>query len=161
MYRMEVDFKDAVIGADREVTLPEGRKLQIKIPPGVESGQKLRLKGFGEIELHVRESPTFHRKGRDIEIGIPVSLFEAILGAEVRVPTVDGAVLLKIPPSSNTGTRLRVRGKGVGAPGSRGDEIVSLSVVLPEGEDPDLQNKIAEWSRTHSYNPREKLENAS
>jgi len=161
VYRMEVDFKDAVLGAEREVTLPEGRKLQIKIPPGVESGQKLRLKGFGEIELHVRESPVFHRNGRDIEIEIPVSLSEAILGAEIRVPTVDGAVLLKIPPSSNSGTRLRIRGKGVGASGLRGDEIVTLTVVLPETTDADLRDKIAEWSLTHSYNPREKLENTS
>ena len=161
LYRMEVEFKDAVLGAEREVTLPEGRKLQIKIPPGVESGQRLRLKGFGEIELTVRPSPIFHRKGRDIEIEIPVSLSEAVLGAEARIPTVDGAVLLKIPPGSNSGTRLRVRGKGIGAPGSRGDEIVSLTLVLPEKIDPDLHEKITEWSRTHSYNPREKLESAS
>ena len=159
-YRMDIDFKDAIIGATREVTLPDGKTLQIKIPAGVVNGQRLRLKGQGEIELHIRDSNLFHRAGKDITIEVPVSLSEAVLGSEIRIPTVDGAVLLKIPPGSNTGTKLRVRGKGVRSATEPGDEIVSLTVILPEVVDPQLREAIANWSQTHSYNPRERLDRA-
>lgn len=153
-YQLEVDFRDAVLGTTREVTFPDGRKVQVKIPPGTRDGQKLRLTGHGIVRIHVRPSSKFTRHGRDLETELPISLTEAVLGGEVRVSTVEGAVLLKIPRGSNTGTQLRIRGKGVPEGRTRGDQIVTLKVMLPEPIGPSLENAIREWSKTHSYSPR-------
>jgi DnaJ-class molecular chaperone len=171
-YRLEVDFRDAILGAEREITLPGGKKLSVKIPAGIETGKKLRFKGLGEpgvgkgspgdayVEITVRPSKVYQREGKNLSMELPVSLHEAILGAEVRVPTLDSAVLLKIPPGSNTGSKLRVRGKGVSAASAadRGDLIVTLKVVLPTNIDPELKAAMEAWSKNHSYNPREDLE---
>lgn len=158
LYRLEIDFREAVLGTLKRVTLPEGKTIQIRIPPGVEDGQRLHLKGYGELEVLVKPSSFFRRKGKNIEIEVPVSLGEAVLGAEIRVPTVDGAVLLRLPPGSNSGSRFRIQGKGVGSEGSRGDEIVSIQVVLPKQIDPELKKAVTDWSLAHPYNPREELE---
>jgi DnaJ-class molecular chaperone len=167
-YSLEVDFKDAVLGAEKEITLPTGRKLKVNIPAGIDSGTKLRLKGLGEpgfgkaaagdayVEITVRPSPQFKRVDKNLEIELPISLVEAILGGEVRVPTLESPVLMKVPKGSDTGTKLRVRGKGVGSPSStdRGDLIVSLKVVMPPKIDTELEDAIQKWSQNHSYDPR-------
>jgi DnaJ-class molecular chaperone len=170
LYHMEVDFKDSILGADREITLPHGKKLQIKIPPGINSGKRLRFRGQGGpgaggappgdayIEITVKPLTGFTRVGNNVESELPISFIEGILGAEVQVPTLEGSVLLKIPPGVSTGSRLRIRGKGVAsankADASPGDQIVILKVVLPKQVDPELQATLRAWGGKYSYNPR-------
>lgn len=167
-YSLQIDFKEAVLGAKRDLTLPNGKRLKINIPPGVKNGTTLRFSGEGEpgigggppgdayITLQVTESGSFHRVDQDLEMQLPVSLSEAILGGEVQVPTVEGAVTLKIPPGVNTGTRLRVRGNGVreAISGRRGDLYAIVQVMLPDQIDPELKEAIREWSERHPYKPR-------
>lgn len=168
-FRLDVDFLDAVKGAERRLALPDGKRLKVKIPPGSEDGQTLRLKGQGGpgmnggaagdafIEIHVRPHPTFQRKGRDILVDLPITLDEAILGAKIEVPTIDGQVTMSVPAGSNTGSRLRLKGKGVHHHGgARGDQYVTLKVVLPDPPDPALREMIADWAKAHSYDVRGK-----
>lgn len=165
--RLAVDFLDAVNGATQEVELPTGRRLRITIPPGSKDGQVLRLKGQGQpgigggargdlnVELAVGEHPVFRREGDDIHAEVAVTLPEAVLGGKIEVPTVDGPVTMSVPPHSNTGTRLRLRGKGVPrADGGRGDQYITLQVVLPEAPDRDLEALVREWSAKHPYRVR-------
>ncbi len=167
---LEIDFLDAVKGTVREVTLQGGKRLAVTIPPGSEDGHVLRLKGQGppglgggpagdvNIELKVQSHPYFTRRGKDIYAEVPVTLPEAVLGAKIDVPTVDGPVTLSVPKGSNSGTHLRLRGKGVPTQGGhRGDQYVILKVVLPETPDPELTHFLEEWSSRHSYHVRERL----
>jgi DnaJ-class molecular chaperone len=174
LYRLEVDFKDAALGAQREITLPTGKKLLITIPPGVSSGTKLRFKkqggpgvnggapGDAYVEILVKDLPGFTRVGNNIETELPLSFQEAILGAEVKVQTIDGSVLLQVPAGTSTGSRLRIRGKGIkAASGSssssvaeRGDQIVIIKIVLPKIIDPALQEAVRGIGTQFSYNPR-------
>lgn len=168
-YRLELDFLDSVNGGERQITLPDGASLDVKIPAGARDGQILRLRGKGGpgvgdgppgdalIEIAVRSHRLFAREGDDIRLELPVSLSEAVLGAKVRVPTPSGAVTMTVPKGSNTGTALRLRGKGVRrADGGAGDELVTLKVVLPEKPDPELERFVAQWPA--AYNPREAME---
>lgn len=168
-HRLEVDFLDAVNGASREIVLGDGRRLKVTIPPGTVDGHVLRLRGQGApgiqggpagdllLEIRVRPHPRFQRKGADIYAELPVTLAEAVLGAKIEVPTVDGPVSLSIPPGANTGMRLRVRGKGVpiGA-GKRGDHYVTLQVMLPERSDPELERFVRDWAQRRPYRVRER-----
>lgn len=143
-YSLDVDFLDAVIGATRRLALPDGKGLDVRIPAGIEDGQILRLKGQGGpgrdgapsgdalIELHIRPHRHFRRDGDDIALDLPVTLAEAMLGAKVSAPTPMGAVNLSVPPKSDTGTKLRLRGRGIPAHAGRpaGDLYVTLRVVL-------------------------------
>lgn len=167
LYQMSVDFKASVLGAESEIVLSNGKKLVVKIPPGVETGSKLRFKQQGEpgvdkglagdayIEITVRPLHGFKRVGRDIETEVSVSFIEALLGAEIKVPTVSGSVLLKIPTGANTGSRLRLSGKGVAIGPDRGDQIVVLKVLMPKKVDPELESIVRGWGEKYSYNPRE------
>ena len=159
-YSLDVDFLDAVNGGTRTVTLPDGSTLDVKIPPGTRDGQVLRLRGkgqpgFGEappgdalIEVHVRPHPLFRREGDDIQIDLPISVRDAVLGGKLRVLTPTGTVTMTIPKWSNTGAKLRLKGKGILRPdGSRGDEFVTLKIMLPEKPDPELERCIAQWQR--------------
>lgn len=167
-HRLTVDFLDAVKGGTRTVTLPQGKQLNVTIPPGSEDGQVLRLKAQGSpgsgggpagdvhVELSVRPHPTFTRAGKDIQSELPVTLHEALFGGKAGVPTIDGTVTLTIPKGSNSGTRLRLKGKGAPAPGGgRGDHYVTLKVMLPDSPDPDLLELVEEWSRRHPYRVRD------
>ncbi|MEO5970784.1 MAG: J domain-containing protein [Bdellovibrionia bacterium] len=166
LYQMEVDFKDSILGADREITLPTGKKLQIKIPPGIDTGKRLRFRGQGGpsagkgpsgdayIEVTVRPLAGFRRIDNNVESDLPISFIEGILGAEVQVPTLDGSVILKVPPGVSTGSRLRIRGKGVASAKDPGDQIVVLKVVLPKQINPELQEAVRAWEGKYSYNPR-------
>jgi len=98
----------------------------------------------------------FRREGSDIHIELPVTLPEAVLGATVTVPTIHGDVALKVPPGSNSGSTLRLRGKGIGAPESKGDQYVKLRVVLPEPLDPSLTAFLERWAPKHAYELRGK-----
>jgi len=167
-YALTVDFLDAVNGATRQIQLPDGAQLSVRIPPGLRDGQILRLKGKGQpglgdapagdalVEVTVRPHPRFRRKGNDIEIDLSVSLPEAVLGAKVPAPTVTGQVNVTVPPGANTGTVLRLKGRGVPARGrhAAGDQLVRLQVMLPAKIDPDLERLVREWAADHSYDPR-------
>ncbi len=169
-YTLEVDFLEAANGLTRRVTLADGKTLDVTIPPGTEDGQTLRLKGQGQpgiggagpgdafIEIHIKPHPLFTRVGNDVHVELPVTLPEAVLGGSVNLPTVDGKVALKIPAGSNTGTVLRLKGKGIlsQATRQRGDQLVKLRVVLPDQVDPELKEFIEGWSTTHGYDPRSK-----
>ncbi|MCO5148988.1 MULTISPECIES: DnaJ C-terminal domain-containing protein [unclassified Shinella] len=167
-YHLEIGFADSIAGATRRITLPDGSTLDVKISPGLVSGQTIRLKGKGApgfgtggpgdalIEVEVLSDPRFTRDGDDITIELPISLSEAVLGGRVRVPTATGAVVMAVPKGSNTGSRLRLKGKG--APkrgGGFGDQFVKLKVVLPNPPDPELEAFIANWEKGKSFNPRE------
>lgn len=170
-YRLELDFLDAVNGARRQVTMPDGSVLDVSIPAGTRDRQILRLRGKGMaghndgppgdalVEITVRPHRIFTRKGDDIHVELPVSLREAVLGGKVNVPTPAGAVAMTVPKWTNTGSVLRLRGKG--APrgdGSRGDEYVTLKVMLPAKPDPELETLIAQWRPAASDNPRQTME---
>jgi DnaJ-class molecular chaperone len=173
-YRLEVDFLDAVNGATRTIGLGEGKTLDIKIPPGTRDGQTLRLRGHGQpgeggaeagdalIEIEVRPHPFFVRDGDDIRLDLPISLREAVEGGKVRVPTPSGPVSATIPPWSNTGKQLRLRGKGVprrkGAPG---DLYVTLRIVLPDKPDEALESFVSGWEEGKAQHPRAQMEGAS
>lgn len=159
---MDVDFIDAVNGAKRRVQLSDGRTLDVAIPPGVQDGQVLRLKSQGGpgvqggppgdalVELKVKPHPHFRREGDDIHIDFQVSITEAIEGARIQVPTPSGPVTVSIPEGANTGTKLRLKGKGIGG---QGDQFVRLLVMLPESPDDDLKKFVKKWSK-RDYTPQ-------
>lgn len=166
-FSLDVDFVDAMTGAKKRLTLPGGRSLDVNIPAGISDGQTIRLKGQGGqssggkngdalIEVKIKTHPMFRREGQNIYVELPVSLKEAILGAKVEVPTVHGTLTVSVPKGSNTGSRLRLKGKGVAATKGKpaGDQYVALQVVLPKKPDTDLESFLKGWSNT--YNPREK-----
>lgn len=167
-YTMEVSFLEAVNGTKKRVTMPDGKTLDIAIPAGLNEGQVLRLRnqgmpglgggGAGDayVEIRVSTDPTFRRRGRNIHMDLPIALHEAVLGAKVRVPTVGSAVTMTVPPGSNNGDTLRLKGKGVPATSgqSAGDQIVTLRVQLPKEPDDELKSFLAEWATSHAYDPR-------
>jgi DnaJ-class molecular chaperone len=166
-YSLLIDFAESIAGADKRLTLPDGGTLDVTIPPGLVDGQILRLRGKGApgtgtgghgdalIEVEVRPDLRFTRDGDDISLELPISLAEAVLGGRIRVPTPTGEVTMTLPKGSNTGTTMRLKGKG--APhhgGGHGDEFVKLRVVLPKGPDPELEAFVSKWDRK-AFNPRE------
>jgi DnaJ-class molecular chaperone len=167
-YSLPIDFIDAAKGARKRVTVGEGRTIDLTIPPGVHDRQMLRLKGQGMpgfeggppgdayVEVHIQPHALFERKDNNVHIELPVSLAEAVLGGRIEVPTIDGPVTMTIPKGSNTGTTLRLRGKGIVDPktGQRGDQYVRLKVVLPRTADPELEEFVRRWSPSHGYDPR-------
>jgi DnaJ-class molecular chaperone len=170
-YSMEIDLKDAVIGAEREISLNEGKRLKVKIPAGITNGTKLRFNNQGNpgmgngkygdayVEIIIKPSNIFKVNGNNLEIEIPLSLDEAINGAKIKIPIIEGTLMLTIPPGVNTGSKLRIKEKGIPAGKGmvRGDQIVILRVVLPEKMDIELKDFIKNWSKTHFYNPREEV----
>jgi len=164
-----VSFSEAALGATRRVTLPDGRDLDIRIPTGLKDGQQIRLKGQGApganggpagdvlLTVSVAAHPYFVRDGNDLRLDLPITLKEAVLGGKVTVPTLTGHVALTVPPNSNSGAVLRLKGKGV--PGksadAAGDLYVKLVVSLPDKPDTALHDFVAQWST--DYDPRAKL----
>jgi DnaJ-class molecular chaperone len=168
-YELAVDFLDAVNGATKTITLPGGGALQVTIPPGVEDGRILRLRGKGApspgegapgdalVQIVVTPHRTFTREGDDIHVELPITVKEAALGGEVRAPTTTGSVMLKIPKRSNTGDVLRLRGKGVKKRDGAGDELVKLKVMMPTEPDPELEAFLAGWKPSSTYDPRKEM----
>jgi DnaJ-class molecular chaperone len=167
-YHLPIEFVESITGANRRLTLPDGDTLDVTIPPGLEDGQILRLRGKGApgagtggpgdalIEVEVRPDRRFSREGDDISLEVPISLSEAVLGGRIRVPTPTGDVTMTVPKGSNTGTTMRLKGKG--APrrgGGYGDQFVKLKVVLPKNPGPELEAFIANWAGGKTFNPRE------
>jgi DnaJ-class molecular chaperone len=171
-YRLSLDFLDAINGGKQHISLPDGTTLDVTIPPGTRDGQILRLRGKGRpgrnggpagdalIEIEVRPHAVFTLKGDDIYAEVPITLREAVLGGKISVPTPTGAVTMTVPKWSNTGTVLRLRGKG--APRvdkTRGDEYVTLKIMLPEKPDPELERFVAQWQTARNDNaPRTRME---
>jgi len=170
-YSLEVPFLDAVRGGETRITLPDGANLAVKIPRGLEDGQTLRLRGKGApglgggpagdalVTVFVRAHPVFRRIGDDIELTLPITFEEAILGGKVTVPTIDGNVGLTIPAGASSGRVLRLRGRGVARAGrdTRGDQKVELTIVVPKDTDPELRDFLTEWRKTHPSDPRADL----
>jgi DnaJ-class molecular chaperone len=159
--KIKVGFLEAARGGKHRVTFSDGRNIDISIPAGIEAGQKLRLKDAkaGEIylEIEIEPHPVFTRKDKDIHVDIPVTLIEAVLGATITVPTIHGAVALKVPRGSNSGATLRLKGKGITANGASGDQFVKLRVTLPDPPDPELVKFLERWSQGHAYEVRGKM----
>lgn len=154
-YRLAVQFIDAATLAPQRITLADGKSIELKLPPGLESGTVMRLKGKGqagpggagdaEVTIDVRPHPFFTRAGDDVRLDLPVSLKEAVTGGKIRVPTVDGPVMLAIPPGSSSGRMLRLKGKGfTRKDGTRGDQLVMLMIDVP-GDDAALNAFAADW----------------
>lgn len=169
-YHLTVDFIEAANGATKHVSMTNGKRLSVTIPPGTDDGRVLRLKGQGMaglgggadgdalIEVTVQPHTLFHRDRHDIVIDLPVTLPEAVLGAKIEVPTIDGSVNVSVPAGSNTGTRLRLKGKGLATgpkgEGARGDQHVVLRVHLPPKGDEDFKTMIEEWAEKNPYTVR-------
>jgi DnaJ-class molecular chaperone len=170
-YILTTDFLDAVNGATRRLTLPDGRTLDVKIPPGTEDGQVLRLRNQGGagwnggaqgdalIEIHVSPHRYFRRDGQDIRLDLPVTLTEAVLGGPVEVMTPGGPVRMRIPPGSDSGTELRLRGRGIPAAAGRpaGDLYATLRVVIGK-PDAALEAFLRGWKPEHPHDPRRAME---
>ena len=147
---LRIGFLEAALGAKRHVVLADGRTVEVAIPAGIDSGQKLRLHDAqaGDIHLDVTVDPhpLFVRKDRDIQVELPVNLADAVLGATLTVPTIYGDVAVKVPKGSNSGALLRLRGKGIAMPGGAGDQYVRLRVMLPDPADPELTSYLERWA---------------
>jgi len=160
-----VTLEQLVTGEKMRVDLPTGRTMEVAIPPGTRPGQSIRLKGQGRpgtpagdalVTVEFVPHPLFRIEGDTLRRDISVTLDEAVLGAKVRVPTLDGPVTLTVPPKSSGGRALRLKGKGLPRPGGdRGDLLVTLRIVLPEGGDADLEALMKKWREAHRYQARE------
>ncbi len=165
-YAFTIAFVEAINGAKKRVVMADGRTLDITIPAGLKDGQTLRLKGQGQpgsgagepgdvlVVVHVEPHPVFRRDGNDIHSVLPVTPGEALAGAKVTVETVSGTVKLAVPKGSNTGSILRLRGKGAPSKGGNGDHLVELRISLPTTPDDDFIQTVVEWEAKHPYNPR-------
>ena len=169
-YHLEIDFMDAVRGEKRHVTMPDGRGIEISIPAGVRDGQTLRLRGKGGaglgegppgdalVTIGVRPHPVFNREGDDIEMELPITLDEAVLGARVDVPTISGAVTMSVPKGASSGRRLRLKGKGIArATGRAGDQYVRLRLVLPDTVTDEMEDLARRWRELSDFDPRKDL----
>jgi DnaJ-class molecular chaperone len=160
-----ISLTEAAKGTTRRVQLPTGKEVEFKIPAGLADGQQIRLKGQGLagargrggdvlITVTVAPHPLFERDGADLRLELPITLYEAVLGGKVRVPTLDGAVELAIPPGTSGGRTFRLKGKGFPAKDGTGDLFATVRIVLPEGNDPDLEELMRKWREKKSYDPR-------
>ncbi len=164
-YRLAVSFEDAARLAPQRITLQDGKTIDLKLPAGVETGTQMKLSGKGQpgpggagdaiVTIEVRPHRHFERDGDNVRLDLPVTLKEAVLGGPVRVPTVEGAVMLNIPKGSSSGKVLRLKGKGFTAKGgTRGDQLVTLLIDIP-ADDESLRAFAEGW--TDARNPRSGL----
>jgi DnaJ-class molecular chaperone len=160
--RLEIDLEDAIRGAKRRISFSDGRTIDVTIPKGAQEGQTLRLRGQGSpgrsgpgdafIELTIGAHPIFRREGEVLVMDVPVTVYDAVLGGKAEAPTPDGPVTLTIPKGANTGTRLRLKGRGLSdAKGHRGDLFARLVVTLPDKPDAELEALAESWKRDRPY----------
>lgn len=169
-YSIRVGFEEAANGARKRVRLADGQTVDVNIPAGCEDGQTLRLKGKGKkglgggpagdayVRINIEAHPFFRREGNDIHLDLPISLPEAVEGATITVPTIRGKVSMRIPPGTNTGKTMRLRGRGI-APRdgkAKGDQYVHVKIVLPDEPDESLKSFVHDWGKKHAYDPRRK-----
>ena len=167
--RLDVDLEDAIKGATRRVSFSDGRAIDITIPKGAVEGQVLRLKGQGHqgprgsgdalIELHFKPHPIFKKKKDVLQMDVPIALPDAVLGGKVQAPTPDGPVALKVPPGTNSGAVLRLKGRGLynARTGRRGDLLARLIVTLPDEPDAKLEAFAEEMRRERPYTPKRRV----
>jgi len=162
---MTVSLEESVKGAEKRVRLPTGKELNVKIPAGVTAGQQIRLKGQGEtapghrpgdllITVSIAPHAFFKVDGSDLRLDLPITLYEAVLGAKVRVPTLGSAVEFPIPKNTSSGRTFRLKGKGLPKAGGSGDLFVTTRIILPDGNDAELEALMEKWRDGHPYNPR-------
>lgn len=163
---MTVSLEESVHGAEKRVRLPSGKELNVKIPAGVTAGQQIRLKGQGEtapnhrpgdlmITVGIAPHAVFKVDGSDLRVDLPITLYEAVLGAKVRVPTLSGAVELSIPKNTSSGRSFRLKGKGMPkAGGGAGDLYYTIRIMLPDGNDAALEALMETWRADRPHNPR-------
>jgi DnaJ-class molecular chaperone len=163
---MTVSLEESVKGTEKRVRLPTGKELNVKIPAGVTAGQQIRLKGQGEtapghragdllITVNIAPHPFFKVDGSDLRVDLPITLYEAVLGGKVRVPTLGNAVELSIPKNTSSGRTFRLKGKGLPKiGGTAGDLFVTTRIMLPDGNDIELETLMQKWRDGHPYNPR-------
>ncbi|WP_028135012.1 DnaJ C-terminal domain-containing protein [Bradyrhizobium japonicum] len=165
---MSVSLEESVKGGEKRVRLPTGKELNVKIPAGVTEGQQIRLRGQGEsaqghppgdllITINIAPHPFFKVEGADLRIDLPVTLYEAVLGGKVRVPTLGNAVELSVPKNTSSGRTFRLKGKGLPKSGGTGDLFVTVRIMLPDGNDAELEALMEKWRDQHPYNPRSGL----
>jgi DnaJ-class molecular chaperone len=166
---MTVSLEESVKGAEKRVRLPTGKELNVRIPAGVSAGQQIRLKGQGEtapghppgdllITVSIAPHPFFKVDGGDLRVDLPITLYEAVLGGKIRVPTLGNAVELSIPKNTSSGRIFRLKGKGLPkAAGATGDLFVTTRIMLPDGNDSELEALMQKWRDGHPYNPRSDL----
>ena len=165
-----VPLSESVHGGKVRVTLPTGRELEVSVPPGIEDGKQIRLKGQGQpgsrgsqagdalITVHIARHPHFRVEGNDLRLDLPITLYEAVLGGKVNVPTLEGKVEITIPAGSDGSRTLRLRGKGrLAGIGTRGDLLVALRIVLPADAPAMLGESAKEMAETKPYDPRKTL----
>jgi DnaJ-class molecular chaperone len=166
---LTISLPEAASGAKKRVVLPTGKEVDVKIPAGLNDGQTIRLKGQGLagpggragdllIAVSIAPHPLFTREGADLRFELPITLYEAVLGAKVRVPTLDGAVELAIPAGTNSGRTFRLKGKGFSAKDGAGDLLATVRIMLPEGGDADLEALMRRWRQSKPYDPRSDME---
>ncbi|KYK48606.1 molecular chaperone DnaJ [Bradyrhizobium liaoningense] len=165
---MSVSLEESAKGGEKRVRLPTGKELNVKIPAGVTEGQQIRLRGQGEsaqghppgdllITINIAPHPFFKVEGADLRIDLPVTLYEAVLGGKVRVPTLGNAVELSVPKNTSSGRTFRLKGKGLPKAGGTGDLFVTIRIMLPDGNDAELEALMEKWRDHHPYNPRSGL----
>lgn len=165
---MSVSLEESVKGGEKRVRLPNGKELNVKIPAGVVEGQQIRLRGQGEtaqghppgdllITISIAPHPLFKIEGADLRIDLPITLYEAVLGGKVRVPTLGNAVELSVPKNTSSGRTFRLKGKGLPRSGGTGDLFVTIRIMLPDGNDAELEALMEKWRDQHPYNPRSGL----
>lgn len=170
---LTITLPEAAKGTKSRVHLPTGKDVEVKIPAGLTSGQQIRLKGQGWpiangkagdalITVNVAPHPVFKPDGADLRLDLPITLYEAVLGGKVRVPTLDGAVELAIPAGTDSGRTFRLKGKGLKAKGGvksgSGDLLATVRIVLPEGSDDELKELMRKWREQKPYDPRKDLD---
>jgi DnaJ-class molecular chaperone len=161
-----ITLEEVASGTTRRVHLPTGKEVEAKIPAGLTDGQTIRLKGQGLpgpgggaagdalITVSIAPHARFERDGANLRLELPVTLYEAVLGGRVRVPTLDGAVELAIPPNTSSGRTMRVKGKGLPGKDGTGDLYATVRIVLPDQPDPELEALMKTWRDGKPYDPR-------
>lgn len=174
-YQIEIDFDTAIRGGVRDLSISrqkqegvETEKLSVRIPAGVDNGSRIRVQGKGEgggakgdlyLRVKVKPHPVYTRKGDDIYLEVPVTVYEAALGKKIEIPTIDGTAEMTIPPGVQSGTRLRLKGKGVTNLKTkvRGDQYIEIRIAMPDKISEEDRKKYEELEKSHPYNPRAKL----
>jgi DnaJ-class molecular chaperone len=165
--KLEVDLEDAIRGGKRRIAFSDGRTIDVTIPKGAQDGQTLRLKGQGSpgragpgdafIEITLAPHAIFKREGAHLVMDVPITVYDAVLGGKAEAPTPDGPVTLTVPKGATSGTRLRLKGRGLAdAEGKRGDLYARLVVAMPEAADPELEAFAEAWRAKRPYAPKRK-----
>ena len=172
-YKLSISFLDAARGTTKRITLADGKALDVKISAGVEEGQQIRLKGQGDpgvsagpsgdalVEIRVQPHKYFSRDRGNVYLDVPITISEAVLGARITVPTIDGEVAVTIPPAANTGQTLRLKGRGISSSRgkkARGDQFIRLQVMLPDRTDEAFSEFVRKWPESKNYDVRAKFQ---